>query len=177
MGDGTNTDINITSMKPPTIYPPGNNLPSHCDYTDSVVHFRHLYSFRSMNVVSTSQGVLVSVVVGGREARSRPSLGEQSRELEVSRSSSEPYTDSFVGPNSSEGDLVGAVVLPYTLSSQSSTITSLVILGKRASSRMVNLSSRAGSAHSDGQPAFVLSRLEVVVSIMYFYNRVHVVIR
>lgn len=125
----------------------------------------------------TSHGTLVSVVVGGREARTCPSLRELSRLLYVSRGLSESCSNILVGANTSDGIFAGAVVLPYTLSSQSSTITSLVILGKRAISRMVYLLSRRGSAHDNGQSDFVLSLSETLVSIMYFYNKVHRVIK
>lgn len=143
--------------------------------TDSVAHFRHLYVFRSVNEVSTSHGALISVVVGGREATTCPSLGAQSRLLHVSWGLFELCSNACIGAIPSDVTSAGPVVLPYTLSSQSSTITSLVILGKRASSRMVYLSSRRGSAHNEGQSAFVSSRLEV--SIMYFYNRYRGVMR
>ena len=129
-----------------------------------------------MNVVSTSHGTLVSVVVGGREARIGPSLGEWSRVLRASKRMPEPYPNAPVGANSADGALTGAVVLPYTLSSQSSTITSFVTLGKRANSRIVYLSSRADSILGNKQPAFASRRLEVSGSIMYFYNSLHPVI-
>ena len=127
--------------------------------------------------MSTSHGPLVSVLVGGREARTRPSLGEQSRLLPVSRGLSEPCSNTLWGANSTNGTFAGAVVLPYTLSSQSSTIASLVILGRRASSRMVYLSSRGGSVYRDGQLAFSSSFLEDEISIAYFYNSFDGVIR
>ena len=139
-----------------------------CCYTDSVAHFRHLYTFRSVNVVSTSHAALFSVIVGGREARTCPSAGEQSLVLHVSRYLFAPWSDP------ADGGFDGAVVLPYTLSSQFSTLISLVILGRRANSRMVYLSSRAGSVHEGGRPAFVVSsRPEGWVSIISFYACFH----
>ena len=168
----------IIVNSPLEMYLTGKCLPIiSCDYTDSVAHFRHLHIFRSTNEVSTSHGTLVSVVVGGREARTCFSPRELSRLLYVSRRLSEPCSNTLVGANPSDAIFAGAVVLPYTLSSQSSTITSLVILGKRASSRMVYLSSPRGSAHNKGPSAFVSSLSKDLVSIMYFYNRFHRVIR
>lgn len=128
-----------------------------------------------MNSVSTSHGPLVSVVVGGREARTRPSLGKPSRLLDISGDMSELSSDTPVGANPSDGAFAGAVVLPYTPSSQSSIITSLVIPGRRARSRMVYMFSRAGSG--DGQSDLVSSRLEVSLPIMYIYVKFHRVIR
>ena len=144
-------------------------------YTDSVAHVRHLYIFRSTNVVFASHGALLSVRVGAREARNRPSLGQRSRVLAVSKRMSEPCPKTPVGAHPAYGILAGVVDLPSTLSSQSSTITSLVTLGRRANSRMVH--SRAASVLNNGQPALVLSRLQVELSILYFYNRSHMITR
>ena len=79
-----------------------------------------------MNGVFTSHGALVSVIVGGREARTRPSLGEQSWMRDVSRSLSELCTISLVAASPTDGTFTNAVVLPYMFSSQSSTITFLL---------------------------------------------------
>ncbi len=64
------------------------------------------------------------------------------------------------------GTLAGPTALPYTLSSQSSIITSLGISGRRANSRMAYLSSQAGCVHDDKQPAAVSFYLEVLSSVM-----------
>lgn len=141
-----------------------------------MAHFLHLYVFRSMNVVSTSHGTLISAVVGGREARTRPSLGDQSGVPDVCRSFSDSCSIALLGECMANVTFAGAVVLPYTLSSHSSTLTSIVMLGRRANSRMVYLSSRGASVHNDRQSIFVSSPLEAVVSIMYCYNSFHMVI-
>lgn len=100
--------------------------------------------------------------------------------LDVLKSLSEPCSNALMGAAPSDGTFAAAVVLPYTLSSQSSTIIFLVMLGRRASSRMVYLLSRAGSVYNDAQPASVVSvssSLKLLVSIMYFYNRIRMVVR
>ena len=63
--------------------------------------------------------------------------------------------------NPADGNCDDAVVLPYILSSQFSTLVSIVILGRRANSRMLYLSKRAGSVIADVLSDLVSSRLEV----------------
>ena len=75
-----------------------------------------------------------------------------------------------MGELPAHGTLAGAVVWPYTLSSQSSTIISFDT-GMRANTRMVYLSSRAGSIYND-EP----SCLEAHVFIILFCNRFHIIV-
>ena len=90
--------------------------------------------------------------------------------LHVSSASFKPCSNALMGVDPADGSSDGAVVLPYTLSSQSSILDSVVILGRRANSRMLYLFSRAGSVHGDVLSAFVSSRLRVWISIAYFPN-------
>lgn len=145
-------------------------LPHLCYHIEFEAHFRHLYPFRSINVVSTSHNALLSVLVGGREASACPSLGEQSLVLHVSSASFKPCSNALMDVDPADGSSDSAVVLPYTLSSQSSILDSIVILGRRANSRMLYLFSRAGSGHEDVLPAFVSFRLRVWISIAYFFK-------
>ena len=131
------------------LYPPeGNAYLTFVNYTDFVAHLRHLYIGHSTIPLFTSHRALCAVVVGGREARTRPSLGEQSRMLLFSWALSKPLS-SCMRAYPSDVAFAGAAALPYTLPSQSSTSTTRATLGMRASSRMVYLSSRAGCSCDD----------------------------
>lgn len=145
-------------------------LPHLCYHIEFEAHFRHLYPFRSINVVSTSHNALLSVLVGGREASACPSLGEQSLVLHVSSASLRPCSNALMDADPADGSSDSVVVLPYMLSSQSSILDSIVILGRRANSRMLYLFSRAGSVHGEVLPAFVSSRPRVWISIPYVFD-------